>query len=236
MINAARELSRSCAALSFGAPVAVVYNPLDYAWHAHRWYLERMAQPGVRALFVGLNPGPFGMVQTGVPFGQVHAVRTFLGLEPSVARIRAPATQHPKRPVLGLACPRNEVSGARVWGWVERRFGTPQAWAQHAFIWNWCPLAFMSTTGSNVTPDKLPPRSRAPLVLECDRALLRVAQHLRPTHVVGFGAFAHARAVAALQGKVSAQFHQVLHPSPASPAANKGWDRHMDALWRTIGA
>lgn len=233
----ARDLRDRCAALRFGAPVAFTYHPLDYAWHAHRAYL-RMARPRPAILFVGMNPGPFGMAQTGVPFGEVASVRDFLGIDARTARIGAPASMHPKRPVDGLACARSEVSGARVWGWARARFGTPEAFFRAAFVWNWCPLAFMAASGANLTPDKLPRTGRAAgthraLESACDEALAAVIGALEPAHVVGFGAFAadRARRVLADDGGRDARVPpvmQVLHPSPASPAANRGWATQVD--------
>jgi single-strand selective monofunctional uracil DNA glycosylase len=233
----AARLRDRCAAVRLGAPVAFTYNPLDYAWQAHRAFL-RMARPRPRILFVGMNPGPFGMAQTGVPFGEVRAVREFLGITPDRVRIGMPPAMHPKRPVDGLACARSEVSGARVWAWARERFGTPEAFFREAFVWNWCPLAFMAAGGANLTPDRLPrtgANARAARELEsaCDEALGAAIEALRPAHVVGFGAFAAKRAQAVLDGMANDARQlppvlQVLHPSPASPAANRGWAPQVD--------
>jgi single-strand selective monofunctional uracil DNA glycosylase len=233
----ARRLRDRCADVRFGTPVAYAYHPLDYAWHAHRAYL-RMARPRPRVLLVGMNPGPFGMAQTGVPFGEVSAVREFLGIDARTARIGVPERMHPKRPVEGLACPRSEVSGARVWGWARARFGTRDAFFRAAFVWNWCPLAFMSASGANLTPDKLPRTGRAgaahgALEAACDEALGSVIEAIEPAHVVGFGAFAAERARRVLadveaRGQRVPPVMQVLHPSPASPAANRGWAAQVD--------
>ncbi|MBL9149888.1 MAG: single-stranded DNA-binding protein [Phycisphaerae bacterium] len=219
VVEIAERLRDATAALRFGAPVAFTYRPLTYAWEAHRRYVERYARRGIEALFVGMNPGPFGMAQTGVPFGEVAAVRDFLGIEVPIA---APKGTHPKRPVEGFACTRSEVSGRRVWGWVRDRFGTADAFADRFFIWNWCPLAFVTDTGANLTPDKLPAASRSKLDVACDSALQAIVAELRPRLVIGFGTFAAARARAAL-GPDGPAIGSVLHPSPASPAANRGW-------------
>ena len=236
----AAELRDRCGEVRFGAPVAFIYNPLDYAWDAHRAFL-RMARPAPRVLFVGMNPGPFGMAQTGVPFGEVTSVTGFLGIDARVARIGAPARMHPKRPVEGFACARSEVSGARVWNWARERFGTREAFFREAFVWNWCPLSFMAESGANLTPDKLPRTGRnaataRALEHACDDALGQVILALQPAHVVGFGAFAAKRAEAvidALRGGSAPSAPlpavlQVLHPSPASPAANRGWAPQVD--------
>lgn len=234
----AARLRDECGTLRFGAPVAFTYHPLEYAWEAHRAFL-RMARAKPRILFVGMNPGPFGMAQTGVPFGEVASVRDFLGIDARVARIDAPERMHPKRPVEGFACTRSEVSGARVWNWARDRFGTREAFFREAFVWNWCPLAFVAASGANLTPDKLPrtgvaARPVRALGEACDRALADAIAALRPQHVVGFGAFAAARAAAVLESMREAgarelpDVRQVLHPSPASPAANRGWAPQVD--------
>jgi single-strand selective monofunctional uracil DNA glycosylase len=198
-----------------------------------------MARPRPRVLFVGMNPGPFGMAQTGVPFGEVGSVRDFLGIDARVARIGAPARMHPKRPVEGFECGRSEVSGARVWTWARERFGTREAFFREAFVWNWCPLAFVAASGANLTPDKLPRTGAAARPVRalgeaCDRALAGAIGALGPRHVVGFGAFAARRAAAVLGSmrdegaRELPDVLQVLHPSPASPAANRGWAPQVD--------
>jgi len=214
-----RDLARDVDALTFAPPVAYVYDPLAYARAPHEAYLARWGRGRKEALFLGMNPGPFGMAQTGVPFGDVTMVRTVLGVEGPVG---APTRTHPKRPVEGFACRRSEVSGTRLWGWVRARFGGPEAFFARFFVANYCPLAFLEAAGTNRTPDKLPAAERARLFAACDRALRRVVEVLGVGRVVGVGAFAKDRAVAALAG-TGVVVTSVPHPSPASPAANRGW-------------
>ena len=209
--------------------MSCVYDPLDYAWEAHASYLA-LARSRPRAMLLGMNPGPFGMVQTGVPFGEVQAAREFLGIDGGV---RAPRSQHPKRPVLGFACTRSEVSGRRFWGLMRKEFGTAARFFRAGFVWNWCPLAFMAPSGANVTPDRLPARARATIEAACDRALQQVVAALQPSIVIGVGAFASTCATRALGDHIPV--HTVLHPSPASPAANRGWDRVARAQLRACG-
>ncbi len=240
----AKKLAVQCESLRFGAPVAFTYNPLVYAWNAHRAFLAR-AQLRPRVLFVGMNPGPFGMAQTGVPFGEVAAVQNFFGINAKTACICAPELMHPKRPIEGFACTRSEVSGARVWSWAKGQFGTADEFFHEAFIWNWCPLAFMSAAGTNITPDKLPRSGRGStatraLEVACDEALAAAIRALQPANIVGFGAFAATRARDALArypsvGSPIPPIHQVLHPSPASPAANRGWAAQVDRQLAAAG-
>jgi single-strand selective monofunctional uracil DNA glycosylase len=215
----AGELSREVETLFFGPPVSCVYNPLGYAWLPHAIYLNRYGGGSREIVLLGMNPGPWGMVQTGVPFGEVGLVRDWLGIE---ARVDAPPHRHPKRPVEGFACRRSEVSGRRVWGWARQRFGTPEAFFRRFFVANYCPLIFLEESGRNRTPDKLPKAEREPLFVVCDRALRRTVQKLRPRYVVGIGGFAAERAAAALAG-LPVVTGGITHPSPANPKANKDW-------------
>ncbi len=194
-----------------------------------------------RVLFLGMNPGPFGMAQTGVPFGEVAMVRDWMGLE---GRVGKPSPEHPKRPVDGFACERSEVSGRRLWGLFSERFGTSESFFAEHFVANYCPLVFMTATGANLTPDKLPAVEVGPLYALCDAHLRAVVAALEPEWVVGVGAFAEGRATEALAGVDSgarARIRRILHPSPASPAANRGWaeaaTKELVALgvWRGIG-
>lgn len=217
-IAAARRLSQSVGRLRFAAPVTHVYNPLEYAWSAHEQYLRRMNPRRTRVLFLGMNPGPWGMAQTGVPFGQIAAVRDWLGIDAAIGK---PQIEHPKRTVEGLACRRSEVSGERLWGLFQSRFSTPAAFFQEHFVANYCPLVFMEQSARNRTPDKLPAEERAALDAACDAHLGAVIEALDPEWLVGVGAYAEAR-LKPLAGP-SRRVMRILHPSPASPAANRGW-------------
>lgn len=221
--------------MRFGPPVHTVYNPLQYARQNHEAYLARYARPGVQAVLVGMNPGPFGMVQTGVPFGDPELARGWLGIDGPVGR---PAVTHPRRPVEGMACRRREVSGQRLWGWARERFGTPKQFFSRLFVLNYCPLAFLEESGRNRTPDKLPAEERRELFEACDRALARAIDWLGPGLVVGIGAFAEKRAREALDPE-RFTFGRILHPSPANPAANRGWaaqaEAQLEALGLTLG-
>jgi single-strand selective monofunctional uracil DNA glycosylase len=227
----ARKLSTEAGRLEFSPPVTHVYNPLSYAWQAHRDYLDRFGEGAKEVLFLGMNPGPWGMAQTGVPFGEVAAVRDWLGINAPIGR---PSAEHPKRPVTGLSCGRSEVSGERLWGWARETFETPEMFFSRFFVANYCPLSFMESTGRNRTPDKLPALERKPLFDVCDRALLDSFETMQPRLVVGIGAFAENRARRALAG-TGVRIGRILHPSPASPAANRGWAEQAASQLRELG-
>jgi single-strand selective monofunctional uracil DNA glycosylase len=217
LIAAARRLSAQVGRLKFQPPITHVYNPLTYAWKAHEAYLRRFGNGRKRVVFLGMNPGPFGMVQTGVPFGEIAAVRDWLGLR---ARIEKSRSEHPKRPVLGFDCPRSEVSGRRLWKLFAERFGSPERFFTDHFVANYCPLAFCEASGRNQTPDKLPRAERDRLFEICDEHLRRVLEILQPEWLVGIGGFAAERGRLVCEN-TKIHVGQILHPSPASPKANR---------------
>jgi single-strand selective monofunctional uracil DNA glycosylase len=211
--------------------VTHVYNPLDYALAPMARYFEKYGRGRREVVLLGMNPGPFGMAQTGIPFGDVQMVRDWLRIEEPVGK---PETEHPKRPVAGFECPRGEVSGARLWGWARERFGTPRRFFARFFVANYCPLCFIEDTGRNRTPDKLPAAEQTPLFAACDRALRATVEYMKPTYVIGVGKFAETRARTALDG-LEVKVGGILHPSPASPLANRGWAPAAETALKKLG-
>jgi single-strand selective monofunctional uracil DNA glycosylase len=217
--------------MTFSYPVTHVYNPLVYARDGYDQYVSRFGNSTKPIVLVGMNPGPFGMVQTGVPFGDVEMVRDWMGIEVSV---RAPANCHPKRPVQGFACPRGEVSGRRLWGWARQRHEKPASFFNHIFVINYCPLVFMEASGRNRTPDRLAANEKKGLFEICDQALRQSIKVYRPTWVIGIGGFAEKRVRQALSG-LTAKIGRITHPSPANPKANQGWGMIVESEMSAMG-
>ena len=242
IIAAARDLARRADRLRFKEPVRWVYNPLVYAWQTHEEYLARYAASRKRLVLLGMNPGPWGMAQTGVPFGEVTSVRDWLGIDGEVGQ---PHQRHARLAVQGFACARSEVSGRRLWALMRSHYGSPDAFSRDAFVSNYCPLLFLDAAGSNITPDKIHKDDREPLYALCDRFLAIVVGTLRPEWLVGVGAFA-ARRAAVLGGLGAAtaptgatepalRVTSILHPSPASPRANRDWAAQAEAALTAQG-
>ena len=233
LTKAAKKLSEVVNSLSFGEPTSFIYNPLDYAWSIHQSYLELAGRTKKKVIFLGMNPGPFGMAQTGVPFGEIPAVRDWMGL---MGAVKKPNPEHPKRPVEGLNCQKSEVSGRRLWGLFAERFESAEVFFKDHFVANYCPLVFMEETGRNRTPDKLPAEERKELEKVCDQHLRELVEILDPVWLVGVGGFARKRAEEALCN-MDIKIGSILHPSPASPAANRGWaeaatkQMHEQKIW-----
>lgn len=220
LVELAARLRDAVDPLTFAVPVACTYNPLRYAWAAHRLYLERFGATPKRVLFLGMNPGPYGMAQTGVPFGEIAAVRDWMGINVPVEK---PQPEHPKRPISGFACERSEVSGRRLWGLMAERFSTAGDFFRDHFVLNYCPLVWMSESGSNLTPDKLSAVERDAVDAPCRTHLRAVLEYFAPARVVGVGAYAQAKLADVSTASDPWTVSTVLHPSPASPAANRGW-------------
>jgi len=232
LLKAALDLRNDVDSLWFKAPVVHVYNPLSYAWEAHKKYLEKYGQGQKRVVFLGMNPGPFGMMQTGVPFGEVNAVKNWLGIEAPVGR---PATEHARRPISGFACPRSEVSGKRLWGLFAQKFVTPERFFENHFVVNYCPLVFLLESGANLTPNKLPVEQATPLFDACDKHLVSVLKTLKPDWVIGIGTFAEDCAKRVVESLPNFQVGRILHPSPASPSANHDWASKVTAQLKDLG-
>lgn len=231
LIEAAVRLSSGVEKLKFSSPVTHVYNPLNYAWHAHEAYIKKWGNSTKKILYMGMNPGPFGMAQTGIPFGEIAHVRDWLGISTPVNK---PDEEHPKRIIEGFNCERSEVSGRRLWGFFKEQFGTADVFFQSQFVLNYCPLVFMEASGRNRTPDKLPVEESEPLYSLCDAHLRAVLQALEIESLVAVGTFAEDRARRATEGRLDLQITRILHPSPASPLANNGWGEKVFAQLKAM--
>ncbi len=231
MIDAATDLSTAVDSLQFSNPVTHVYNPLNYAWPAHETYLKKFARTPVKTILLGMNPGPFGMAQTGVPFGEIAAVRDWMGIHTSIGK---PPEENPKRIIEGFDCSKSEVSGRRLWGLFSERFETATEFFDSHFVCNYCPLVFMEAGGKNVTPDKLPKAEAKPLFDLCDAHLRRIIEILKPEWAIGVGAFA-LKCIDRVNENPDVKTGTILHPSPASPAANKDWAGKATSQLETMG-
>ncbi|XP_078544369.1 single-strand selective monofunctional uracil DNA glycosylase [Lissotriton helveticus] len=227
------ELNVRLKELSFQEPVQYIYNPLEYAWDPHQAYVRKYCKSQKEVLFLGMNPGPFGMAQTGVPFGEVNYVKGWLQIS---GEVNKPNPEHPKRPIRGLDCPQSEVSGARFWGFFKNLCQEPDVFFRSCFVHNHCPLVFMNHAGKNLTPTDLPRIQREHLLQICDDALCQAVRVLGVRTVIGIGRFAEQRARKALAAAgMDICVKGVMHPSPRNPQANKGWDSIIRTQLEELG-
>lgn len=232
LVTIAARLCDQLRSLTFRSPTTHVYNPLEYAWSAHQEYLSRFGQDTPREMFwLGMNPGPWGMSQTGIPFGAIPYVREWMKIQKSIT---PPVHTHPKRPIEGFDCTRVEVSGQRLWGWAQQKAPHAEDFFARIFLNAYCPLAFLEESGRNRTPDKLPTDERAQLFALCDQALRETVDYLQPSYLIAIGGFAESRLKQAL-GKQHPPLLRILHPSPASPLANHGWAEQVEQTLQKAG-
>jgi len=233
LLGATDQLRESLRGLRFGPPVSHVYNPLEYARESHERYVSRFANSPKRVLMMGMNPGPWGMAQTGVPFGEISAVRDWMGITSSVGK---PDPEHPKRPIVGFACEKSEVSGRRLWGLFSEVYPKAEDFFADHYVVNYCPLVWMEESSRNRTPDKLPAAEMEPVYAACDAYVGEHLRLLQPRYVIGVGAFAE-NCLARIAGAMGLDpvIGKILHPSPASPAANRDWAGAAAKQLRAIG-
>lgn len=129
-----------------------VYNPLEYASDPHSKFIRQYCNSTKKIVFLGINPGPYGMCQTGIPFGEVEASRDWLQV---TAQVKKPFKECPNRPIHGFDCTRSEVSGKRFWTLFKNISVSPQIFFKNCMVYNYCPLAFMASNGNNVTPQEI---------------------------------------------------------------------------------
>ncbi|PSN56774.1 hypothetical protein C0J52_02685, partial [Blattella germanica] len=183
--------------LHFSSPIEFIYNPLEYAYDLHSKFVHRFCNSPKIILFLGMNPGPWGMSQTGIPFGEIQVVKEWLKLSGTVGH---PVKEHPSRQVLGLDCKRSEISGKKFWGFFQNLCGEPETFFQHSFVYNYCPFAFMTETGKNITPAELKISERQAINEICDEALCDVLRLLEVEIIIAIGRFAETRAAKAVKG------------------------------------
>jgi len=139
-----------------------VWNPGLYGepWHSR---FRRCYPPAARPLVLfGLNPGPYGMAQTGIPFTDIR--RLVSALPALVAELRNAGKRLEVPGLAPVSLPPYlsrtfEASSVRVYRFLERSWGDAERGWREVVAANPCPLLFIDTeTGKNRTPADLRPR------------------------------------------------------------------------------
>ena len=212
--------------------VDCVYNPLRYAWNIHEAYIRLAGGLGAKTILLGMNPGPHGMGQMGIPFAAAKMVRELLKI--TDIEVEQPLSPHPKRPVVGLKYPKEEVSGTRLWGLLAEHYGSAENIFKRIFVVNHCPLMpFSGPRATNITPDKISGTTNAALLKRCDQHLQDTVTILGAKKVIGVGRYAEKRARMALKD-MDIEITTCWHPSPASPLANKNGGADWRANVRAV--
>lgn len=201
------------------------YHVFDYAYDPFWEYICRYGKNEKKNIFLGINPGPFGMMQNGIPFGAMSIVKDWLSIK---APIKTPQIQHPMRVIKGWKETREEESGARLWGLAKKVFVNPENFFKENFVLNYCPLGFIDEVGKNVTPDKLPQELREQVEKICDNFLSFFVEIYKPDLILGVGRYAEKQAqkINSLNLKVV----YLPHPSPLNPQSYQLWIKNEGEL------
>ncbi|XP_071563318.1 single-strand selective monofunctional uracil DNA glycosylase isoform X2 [Temnothorax nylanderi] len=221
LLSIEQELCTKLRQVSFPSSIEYIYNPLEYAFETHAMYVRKYCTGTKKILFVGMNPGPWGMSQTGVPFGEINMVKDWLKISGPVGK---PSKEHPDRKVIGFQCTRSEISGLRLWGLFRDLCESPENFFRYAYMHNYCPFAFMDGRARNITPAEIKGEGQRILHELCDKSLIDIIQLLKAEIVVGIGNYAEKRAQIAVQtGGLSVQVMVLRHPSPRA-VGNQNWN------------
>ncbi|PBC29090.1 Single-strand selective monofunctional uracil DNA glycosylase [Apis cerana cerana] len=221
VLSVERDLVIELGKITFHSPIEYVYSPLEYAFNIHTMYVQKYCNTIKKILFLGMNPGPWGMSQTGVPFGEISMVRDWLKICGPVGK---PVKEQPKRKVTGFQCNRSEISGKRLWSLFQKLCGSPEKFFQQAYIHNYCPIALMKKNGCNITPAEIKAGSEIQILhSSCDKALLDIIKIIKAEIIIGIGGYAEKRAQFVIQSsKLPVKVLCLPHPSPRA-VNNKNW-------------
>ncbi|KAK6639299.1 hypothetical protein RUM43_007571 [Polyplax serrata] len=211
--------------LKFTPPIDYVYNPLLYAKDLHENFIKKYFENcSKKILFLGMNPGPWGMCQTGIVFGDKDHVKEWLKL---CGQVNKPKKEHPRKKITGLDCSRKEISGKKFWGFFRKLCQTPEQFFQHSFVYNLCCLAFVDTSGKNITPPEIKDiQVRNRLLNICNETFVKIIKEFKFEIVIGVGKFAEKNAITELRrnGLSNVKVLSIPHPSPRSAKIFRVWE------------
>ncbi|XP_047511589.1 single-strand selective monofunctional uracil DNA glycosylase [Pieris napi] len=210
--------------------VTHVYNPTIYARDTFEMYIRKYCNTKKKIMFFGMNPGPWGMSQTGVPFGEISSVRDWLGIEGCVGK---PLEENAARPVRGFDCTRTEVSGKRFWGLFKKLCGFPEVFFETSLVYNYINQQWMNSKGCNITPADFKMSQMESLYNIGDLVFANVLRLYGVETVVAIGRFCLVRAQKAISQYILLKNVKVIylpHPSPRVVNNNDWEERAISCL------
>lgn len=144
-----------------------------------------------------------------------------------------PENELPARPVEGFECKREEQSGSRWWGLMQKLCGTPEQFFKNCYIYNYCPLAFFDTGGRNITPAEIKGEPREKLQKACTASLKVAIDLFQPEIIVAIGRYAEDRVKELKKQNILNSCVKdtkcIPHPSPRS-LNNTNWPEKAE-IW-----
>lgn len=226
-LKATKTLNERFQELTFNEKVETYYNPLTYALPVHEAYLNKFGNEPKQAFFLGMNPGPWGMAQTGIPFTDPYIARDWMDLPQK--SVGTPKNEREDRPVKGWESERKEASGQRLHGYFRRLYGSLESFFEIGIVQNYCPLVMYANDGTNLTPEDLLKDDREKIFKACGPYIEQLLHFYEPEVLVGIGRFGQRR-LANVADLSQEEVFYLPHPSPASPIAT----RNGGDYWRNL--
>ncbi|KAF7991960.1 hypothetical protein HCN44_010761 [Aphidius gifuensis] len=212
LLNIELNLSINLDKLNYNNPIDYIYCPIIYAKTVHFNYLNKYCRDKKNIMILGMNPGPWGMSQTGVPFGEINIVIDWLKIN---GHIDKPKRQHEQRQVDGFSCKRSEISGRKFWSLFKKLSNNPDTFFRHCFLRNFFKPTIIIIIIAGPEQKKLQEF--------CDQALIEVIKILDVKVIIGVGRFSEQRAKKVVKtAKLSTKVLWMIHPSPRA-TIGKNW-------------
>lgn len=217
------DLNNELNELQFPKNITHIYNPIVYALNLHCQYIKKFLNGKKKVMLIGMNPGPNGMVQNGVPFGNTNTVKNLMKIQ---GQVDQPPSLNPKRPVTGLSCTTEEPSGVRIWNLLQKLAGSLEVFGEQCFLHNFCPLAFFDEQGKNITPSELKGKIKSTLRDICLKYLEKEIQLIQPEIIIAIGSYVgdslRKLSKQSIYVRTNIKILQLAHPSPRS-LNNNNW-------------
>lgn len=203
-----------------------IYNPLEYCLDPFIQYLEKGGEKR-DIVFLGMNPGPFGMMQNGIPFGASNFVNNYLNIEKDFDKQKI-EKEHPKYKIIGKNIERQEISGTKLWGLIQSFYPDSNTFLENQIVLNYLQLAILDKEkGKNITPDKLNKDVRTKIENICDNQLREILDILESKVLIGVGKYSYD---SLLRVKKNEKVIKINHPSPLNARYFKTWTEDTKKL------
>jgi len=164
-----------------------VWNPALYALDIYQEYLTKFPPEPGAILALGLNPGPYGMAQTGIPFTDCRTASGALGMEMTIPGKAPDDLISRLKKANGKWRGTYERSSLGMYRFLILAWGDIKTAYRNWFVGNPCPLLFLDPERWNVTPAD-PRLRRMKEVGELrQRAVIGFSEILNPRGIVCFG-------------------------------------------------
>ena len=150
----------------------------------------------------------------GHSFWAISAVKNYIGIAPHITQ---PAVLHPHRIITGMDTSREEPSGHLLWSTIASLFPRSADFFSRCFVLNYCPLAFFSATGKNITPDALIKQERLAIEQCCTDHLIAYIRAMNIQKILAIGRYAYEKSQNVLQLCPAISQNAIIyipHPSP----------------------